>query len=98
MGIKAKLDSTLSLTASYSTNSVNLVADPALYSTNSLKLVADPDKSCCSSNNVSNTLIPDSTITCDTNGGTQCANENSDKDYLHDISLEYENCKERGLP
>ena len=74
LGSKSKVDSTLSLTADsalYSTNSVNLEADPASYSTNSVKLVADPPKSCCSSNNVSNTLIADSAIPCDTNSGTQ---------------------------
>ena len=84
---KLKVDSTLNLTtgsASYSTNSVNLVADPASYRTNSVKLVADPAKSCCSSNNISKTLTADSAIPCDTNSGTQCANENSDEDYLND--------------
>ena len=84
LGSKSKVDSTLSLTA-----------DSASYSTNSLKLVADPAKSCCSSNNVSNTLIVDSAILYDTNSGTQCANENTDEDYLNDISLEYENINEK---
>ena len=96
---KSKVDSTLSLTAgsaSYSKNSVNLVADPASCSTNSVKLVADPAKSCYSSNNVSNTLLADSAIPCDTNSGTQCATENSDEDYLNDISLEYENTERKG--
>ena len=89
LGSKSKVDSTLSLTSdstSCSTNSLNLVADPASYSTNSIKLVANPAKSCCSSNNLSNTLTTDSAIPCDTNSGTQCANENSDQDYLNDIS------------
>ena len=84
LGSKSKVDSTLSLTA-----------DSASYSTNSLKLVADPAKSCCSSNNVSNTLIVDSAILYNTNSGTQCANENTDEDYLNDISLEYENINEK---
>ena len=88
LGGKSKVNSTLSLTAgsaSYSKNSVNLVADPASCSTNSVKLVADPAKSCCSSNNVSNTLIADSAIPYDTNSGTQYVNEKSDEDYLNDI-------------
>ena len=51
------------------------MADPALYSANSVKVVKDPAKSCCSFNNVSNTLTADSAIPCDTNSGTQCANE-----------------------
>ena len=92
LGSKSKVDSISSLTAdpaSYSTNSVNLVADPASCGTNSVKLVADPAKSCCSSNNVSNTLIADSAIPYVTNSDTQCANENSDEDYLNNISLEY---------
>ena len=57
--------------------------------------MADPAKSCCSSNNVSNTLTADSPIPCDTNSGTQCAMENSDEDYLNDISLEYENIERK---
>ena len=73
---KSKVDSTLSLTA-----------DPASYSTNSVKLVADPAKSSCGSNNVSNTLTADSAIPCDTNCGIHCANENSEENYLNDISL-----------
>ena len=91
---KSKVESTLALTAdsaSCSINSINLVADPVSHSTNSVKLVADPVKSCCSSNTVSNTLTADSAIPCDTNSDTQCVNENSDEDYLNDISLEYEN-------
>ena len=101
IGSKPKVGSILSLTADsalYSTNSVNLVADPASYSTNSVKLLADLAKSCCSSNNVSNTLTADSAIPCDTNSGTQCSMENSDKDYLNDISLEYENIERKGPP
>ena len=66
------------------------MADPASCSANSVKLVADPAKSCCSSNNVSNTLIAESAIPYDSNSATQCANENKDEDYLNDISLEYE--------
>ena len=81
--------------ASCSTNSLNLVADLASYSTNSVKLVADPAKSCCSSNNVSNTFTVDSAIPFGTNSGTQCANKNSDKDYLNDISLEYKNIERK---
>ena len=84
MGSKSKVDSTLSLSAasaSYSTNSVNLVTDPVSYSIKLGKLVADPAKSWCSSNNVSNTLIADSAFPYDTNSGIQWANENSDKDY-----------------
>ena len=101
LGSKSKVDSTLSLTAdsaSCSINSINLVADPVSHSTNSVKLVADPVKSCCSSNTVSNTLTADSAIPCDTNSDTQCANENSDEDYLNDISLEYENIERKGPP
>ena len=67
------------------------MADPALYSTNLIKLVADPAKSCCSSNNVSNILTANSAIPCDTNSGTQYANENGDENYLNYILLEYEN-------
>ena len=37
----------------------------------------------------------DSAILYDTNSGTQCANENTDEDYLNDISLEYENINEK---
>ena len=88
LGSKSKVDSTLSLTAnsaSYSTNSVNLGAGPASYSTNSVKIVADHAKSCCSSNTVSKTLTADSAVPCDTNSDTQCANENSDEDYLNEI-------------
>ena len=91
LGNKSKVDSTLNLTAdaaSYSTNSVNIVVDPASYSTKSVNLVADSTKSSCTSNNVSNTLTPDFAILCYTNRGTQCANENSDEDYLNDISLD----------
>ena len=76
LGSKSKVDSTLSLTA-----------DPASYSTNSVKLVADPAKSSCGSNNVSNALTADSAIPCDTNCGIHCANENSEENYLNDISL-----------
>ena len=99
---KSKVDFTLSLTAdsaSHSTNSVNLVAHPASYSTNSVKLVAEPAKSCCSFNNVSNTLIEDSAIRCDTNSCTQCANENSDEDYLNDIERKgHRNIERKGPP
>ena len=56
-----------------------------------------PVKSCCSSNNVSNTLTADSAIPCDTNSGTLCANENSDEVHLN-ISFEYENIEEKGPP
>ena len=87
LGSKSKVDSTLGLTA-----------DSASCSINSINLVAEPAKSCCSSNTVSNTLTVDSAIPCDTNSDTQCANEKSDEDYLNDISLEYENTKERDLP
>ena len=59
------------------------MVDPALYSANSVKVVTDPAKSCCSFNNVSNTLTADSAIPCDTNSGTQGANENSDEDYIN---------------
>ena len=101
LGSKSKVDSTLSLTADTtpcSINSINLVADPVSHSPNSVKLVADPVKSCCSSNTVSNTLTADSAITCDTNSDIQCANENSDEDYLNDISLEYGNIEIKGPP
>ena len=101
LGSKSKVDSILSLTAdsaSHSINSVNLVTDPASHSTNSVKLVADPAKSCCSSNTVSNTLAVDSATSCDTNSDTQCANGNSDEDYLNYISLEYENIERKGPP
>ena len=101
LGSKSKVDSTLSLTAdsaSCSINSVNLVADPASHSTNLVQLVADPAKSCCSSNTVSKTLAADSAIPCYTNSDTQCANGNSDEDYLNDISLEYENIERKGPP
>ena len=100
-GSKSKVDSALSVTAdstSYSINAVNLVADPVSHSTNSVKLVADPAKSCCSSNTISKTLTADSEIPCGTNSDTQCANENSDEDYLNDILLEYENIKRKGPP
>ena len=60
--------------------------------------MADPAKSCCSSNNVSNTLIADSVIPYEINSGTQCANEISDEDYFNDILLEYENIEREGLP
>ena len=101
MGSKSKVDSTLSLTADSATcsiTSVNLVADPASHSTNLVQLVADPAKSCCSSNTVFKTLAADSAIPCYTNSDTQCANENSDEDYLNDISLEYENIERKGPP
>ena len=101
LGSKSKVDSTLSLTtdsASCSINSINLVADKASHSTNSVKLVADPAKSCCSSNTVSNTLTAHSAIPCGTNSDTQCANENSDGDYLNHMSLEYENIERKGPP
>ena len=91
LGSKSKVDSTTADTTPCSINSINLVADPVSHSTNSVKLVADPVKSCCSSNTVSNTLTADSAIPCDTNSDIQCVNENSDEDYLNDISLEYEN-------
>ena len=84
---KSKVDSTLSLTA-----------DSASYITNSIKLVAEPVKSCYSLNNVSNTLIGDSAISYDPNSGTQFTNENSDEDYLNDISLEYENIERKSPP
>ena len=87
LGNKSKVYSALSLTA-----------DPGSYSTNSVKLVADPAKSCCSSNNISNLSTADSGILCDTNSGTQCSNENSEEDYLNDISLEYENIKRKRPP
>ena len=58
LGSRSKVDSTLSLTADSVSCSTNLVVDPA--------------KSCCSSNNLSNTLTADSAITCDTNSGTHC--------------------------
>ena len=74
------------------------MADPASHSTNSVKLVADPAKSCCSSNTGSNTLTADSVVPCDTNSDTQCANENSDEDYLNDISLKYGNIEIKGPP
>ena len=74
------------------------MADPVSHSTNSVKLVADPAKSCCSSKTVSNTLNVDSAIPCDANSDSQCANENSDEDYLNDISLEYENIERKGPP
>ena len=74
------------------------MADPASHSTNLVQLVADPAKSCCSSNTVSKTLAADSAIPCYTNSDTQCANENSDEDYLNDISLEYENIERKGPP
>ena len=92
LGSKSRVNSISSLTAdpaSYSANSINLVSEPASCRTNSVKLVAHPAKSCCSSNNVSNTSIADSAIPYGTNSDTQCANENSDEDYLNDISLEY---------
>ena len=101
LGSKSKVGSTLSLTGespSYSTNSINLVADPVSCSTNLVKLVADPPRSCCSSNNVSTTLIAGSAIPYDTNSGTLCANENSDEDYLNDTSLEYENTERKRPP
>ena len=60
--------------------------------------MADPVKSCCRSNNLSSILPADSAIPCDTNSGTQCANENSHEDYLNDISLEYENIEKKGPP
>ena len=51
-----------------------------------------------SSNNVFNTLIADSAIPYDTNSATQCANENSDDDYLNGISLEYQNIEIKEPP
>ena len=101
MGSKSKVDSILRLTAgsaSYRTNSVNLVADPPSYCTTSVKLVADPDKSCCLSNNVPNTLTADSAVPRNTNSGSKCASENSDEDYLNDISMEYEKIERKGPP
>ena len=95
LGSKSKVDSTLSLTAdSYSTNSVNVVADPAShssklvnlvayptsYSTNSINLVVDPTK-CCDCNNAPNTPTVYTAIACDTSTGAKVANKNSDKDY-----------------
>ena len=41
-------------------------------------------------------MITDSAIPYDTNSGTECANENSDEDYLNNISLEYENIERKG--
>ena len=98
LGSKSKVDSLfdcriLRLTAgsaSYRTNSVNLVADPPSYCTTLVKLVADPDKSCCLSNNVPKTLTADSAVPRNANSGSKCASENSDEDYLNDISMEYE--------
>ena len=87
LGSKSKVDTTL-----------NLTAGSASYKANSVKLVADPAKSCCSSKKVSNTLTADSATPCDTNSGTQCANKDSDEDYLNDISLEYENIERKGPP
>ena len=58
--------------------------------------MVDPAESCCISNKVSNTLTADSAIPCDTNSGTQCANGNSDENYLNNISLEYENIERKG--
>ena len=101
LGTKSKVDSTLSLTAdsaSCSINSVNLVVEPASHSTNLVQLVADPAKNCCSSNTVSKTFTADSAIPCYTNSDTQCANENSDEDYLNDFSLDYENMERKGPP
>ena len=46
---KSKVDTTL-----------NFTAESASYSANSVKLVADPAKCCCSSNKASNTLTADS--------------------------------------
>ena len=51
--------------------------------------------------NVSNTLTADSAIPCDTNSGTQCANENSDQEYLDYSELfpwNLKTSKERDLP
>ena len=87
LGIKSKKDVNLSL-----------ISDSASYSTNSVRLVADCAKSCYSSKNVSNTLTADSAIPCDVNSGIQCANENSDEDYLNHILLEYENTERRESP
>ena len=87
LGIKSKEDVNLSL-----------ISDSASYSTNSVRLVADRAKSCYSSKNVSNTLTADSAIPCDINSGIQCANENSDEDYLNHILLEYENTERRESP
>ena len=58
--------------------------------------MANPAKRCCSSNNVSNTLIADSAFPYDTNSGTQRVNENNDWDYLTDVSMEYENIERKG--
>ena len=41
-------------------------------------------------------MAADSSIPCYTNSDTQCANENSDQDYLNDISLEYEYIERKG--
>ena len=41
-------------------------------------------------------MIVDSAIPYDTNSGTQCARENSDEDYLNNISLEHENIERKG--
>ena len=60
--------------------------------------MADHAKNGCSSNCVSKTLSSGSAMPCDTNSGTHCANENSDEDYLNEISLEYENIKRQGPP
>ena len=84
--------------ASYSANSVNLVADPASYRTGSVKLVVNFSKRFHNSNILSSALTADSAIPCDTNSGTQCANESSDEDCLNDISLEYENVERKGPP
>ena len=70
------------------------MADPDSHSTNSINLGADHAKSCCSSITVSNTLTVDSAILCD----TQWANEKSGKNYLNDISLEYENIARKWPP
>ena len=43
-------------------------------------------------------MTADSAIPYDTNSSTQCANENSDEDYLNDISLEHENIERKGSP
>ena len=48
LGSKPKVDSSLGLTA-----------DSTSHNTNSVKLVTDAVKSCCSSNNLSNTLTTD---------------------------------------
>ena len=43
-------------------------------------------------------MIADSAIPYNTNSPTQCANENSDDDYLNYISLEYQNIERKEPP